>query len=242
MDGSVSPARRNHGTKYVLSGTLPQYIDQDTVNPLCRFRPLMEWLDARYEAGVDPYSKYTSSPIAPIITTHGRKGDRYEGINFASQDYLNLATHFRAKGAAFRTIELCGVHSAGSPALMGDTIQSIELEKKIADFTGYKDCTLFPTGWAAGYGIVRALVRPQDHVLIDILSHACLHEGARAATPNVHVFPHLSNEAVERRLARIRERAPTESIIVVTESTFSMDSDVPAIPELKAICSAMELY
>ncbi len=222
--------------EYVLSGTVPQHLDNDTANALKRFRPLTDWLDARYEHGIDPYSKYTSTKIAPEIVTHGRKGDQYKGINFASQEYLNLSTHPEIIRAANDAIDKYGVHSAGSAALMGNTQASVNLEKKIAAFTGYKDCTLFPTGWSAGYGIIRTLARPNDHVVIDLLAHACLHEGARAATKNVHVFPHLSNEGVERRLKRIRDKDSKNSIIVVTESTFSMDSDVPKIPKLQEIC------
>ena len=222
---------------YVLSGTVPEHLDNDATNALERFRPLTDWLDARYAHGIDPYSKYTSTKIAPEITTHGRKGDQYQGVNFASQEYLNLSTHPAIIQAAKEAIDTYGVHSAGSAALMGNTQASVTLEEKISSFTGYKDCTLFPTGWSAGYGIIRTLARPDDHVVIDLLAHACLHEGARAATNNVHVFPHLSNKAVERRLKRIREKDGKCSIVVVTESTFSMDSDVPNIPELQDICT-----
>ncbi|MGB7243503.1 MAG: aminotransferase class I/II-fold pyridoxal phosphate-dependent enzyme [Sulfitobacter sp.] len=223
---------------YILGGTVPQFLDNETPNALHRFRPLTAWLDARYDAGVDPYSKYTSSAIAPTIQAHGRRGDQFQGVNFASQEYLSLSTHPRVIEAAKQAMDTYGVHSAGSAALMGNTLASVELEKKIAAFTGFADCTLFPTGWSAGYGIIRTLVRPQDHVLIDILSHACLHEGAQAATGNVLVYPHLSNEGVERRLKRIRQNDAKNSIVVVTESTFSMDSDVPDIPDLQDICRA----
>lgn len=98
--------------EYVLSGTVPQHLDQDEVNPLRRFRPLTAWLDARYSQGVDPYSKYTSTAIAPTITAHGRYGDKYEGINFASQEYLNLSTHPEVIDAAKTAMDQYGVHSA----------------------------------------------------------------------------------------------------------------------------------
>ena len=54
-------------------------------------------------------------------------------------------------------------------------------------------------------------------------------EGARNATCNVHVFPHLSVQGLERRLKRIRGEHPEAGILVVTESLFSMDSDTPDI-------------
>lgn len=77
---------------------------------------------------------------------------------------------------------------------------------------------------------------PNDHVVIDLLAHACLQEGAKAATAHVHPFPHLSNQAVERRLKRIRLNDADCGILVVSESLFSMDSDVPDLIELVSIC------
>jgi len=82
-------------------------------------------------------------------------------------------------------------------------------------------------GFANGTIDIRTLVRPTDHVVLDRLSHACLMEGAKAATDQVHVFEHLSGDDLERTLARIRASDPTGGILVVTESLFSMDSDTP---------------
>src|SRR3546814_18836939 len=73
-----------------------------------------------------------------------------------------------------------GVHSAGSPALVGNTSLSLALEKKIGEFLEMNEVILFPTGWAAGFGVVKGLVRPSDHIVMDALSHACLQEGARS--------------------------------------------------------------
>ncbi len=115
------------------------------------------------------------------------------------------------------------------------------LEERLAAFLGYADCTLFPTGWGAGYGVIKALVTEQDHVLIDVLAHACLQEGARNATSKVHHFPHLSNDGVRRRLERIRQEDPQAGILVVTETVFSMDSDVPDIGGLQALCNRISV-
>ena len=44
------------------------------------------------------------------------------------------------------------------------------------------EVVLYPTGWAAGFGVIKGLVRSADHVVMDMLSHSCLQEGANAAT------------------------------------------------------------
>jgi glycine C-acetyltransferase len=194
------------------------------------------WCEGRLANKVESYCRYTSSEISTICSTTTRDGATYTGVNFASQDYLSLATHPAIRSAAKDAIDTLGVHSAGSAPLQGNTALSVTLERKLANFLGYAGSTVYPTGWGAGYGVIKTLIRPDDHVVIDILAHACLQEGARNATKNVHHFPHLSNEGVRRRLERIRKDHPDAGILVVTETLFSMDSDVPDIAGLQALC------
>jgi glycine C-acetyltransferase len=219
-----------------FNGVTADFLDLGKTNILDRWNRHLEWWDGRLSLQVDPYSKYTASRISTTIEAHDRGGRKISGINFASQDYLSLASHPLIAEAACATIRDLGVHSAGSMALMGNTAISIRLEQAIADFLGMRDCILFPIGWAAGYGIVKTLVTRRDHIIIDVLAHACLQEGARNATGNVHAVPHLSTAAVERRLKRLRAAEPQAGILVVTETLFSMDSDVPDIRSLQALC------
>lgn len=213
--------------KYVLAGSVANYLNSSGPGLLDRLDDHKNWWNARYEEGVDPYSKASTGPILAECRVEDRLGRSFCGVNFASQDYLALASHPDVKSAAKTAIDSYGVHSAGSPALMGNTAASLELERRLADFVGMSDCTVFATGWAAGYGAIRALVKKGDHIVIDQLAHASLMEGARNATQHVHTFPHLSVSGLERRIRRIRSEHPDAGILVVTESLFSMDSDTP---------------
>lgn len=220
-----------------LSGVTSDYISSQGTDLLARWDGHAHWCNGRLRNGIEPFSKTILSGVGKEVTACQRDMSAFTGVNFASQDYLSLAGHPAIRAAATQAASRFGVHSAGSAALMGNTRLSVELELQLADFLGYADCTVFPTGWGAGYGAIRTLVRPTDHVLIDVLAHACLREGARNATAKVHTFPHLSNAAVERRLQRIRRDEPEAGILVVTETVFSMDSDVPDLAELQGICS-----
>lgn len=210
--------------------------DLNIRNLIARWRPINDWFLARGEAGIDPYQKTSLGKCGPEIHGAYRNGRPFRGVNFASQDYLSLSGHPEIAQAAATAVERYGAHSAGSAILMGNTALSTELERRLAEYLGYADATLFPIGWAAGYGIIKTLVRETDHVVIDILAHACLQEGARAATAHVSRFPHLSTEAVEKRLKRIRGSDPRAGILVVTETLFSMDSDIPDIAAFQALC------
>lgn len=220
----------------VLNGTAADYYDASARNILDRWRPLTEWADARADAELDPFSKSTGSAIAPRLTAYDRRGRAYSGVNFASQDYLGLSHDQRIVKVAKDAADALGVHSAGSAALMGLTRKTLELEQRLAAFIETADATVFPTGWGAGFGAIRALIKPEDHIVIDVLAHACLQEAAGLSTANVHRFPHCSSEGVERRLKRIRKSDPDAGILVVTETLFSMDSDVANIPEMQAVC------
>ncbi len=51
-----------------------------------------------------------------------------------------------------------------------------------------KSLLIYSAGWLAGFGVIKSLVKDQDHVIMDRLSHNCLQEGAMAATKNIHKF------------------------------------------------------
>ena len=229
---------RSADSDYTLRGTIAQHLDMTTQDPLARFLPLKYWLDARAAAGLFPHAKSTETAPAAHQRVQGAHGEEWEGVNFASQDCLNLSTHPRIRQAAIAAIEAWGVHSAGCPAQIGNTAATLALESRLADFTGYQSCTLFPSGWSAAFGLLRALVRPQDHVILDSQVHAGLEQGARAATAQVHAVAHLSNAAVERKLAAIRRADPAAAIVVVTESLFALDSSAPDLAGLQATCQA----
>src|SRR5690606_19529664 len=139
------------------------------VNLLERWEEPGAWWESRVQHRLDPYQKYSTSRVGSFIEGAHRDGSPFRGNNFASQDYLSLASHPKLIAAAKDAIDQFGLHSAGSAALMGNTALSVALEKRLAEFLGYQDVIVFPIGWAAGYGAVKTLVKPTDHVVIDIL-------------------------------------------------------------------------
>ncbi len=219
-----------------LLGSLRDFREPRGTDIIGRVNPFFEWQDARRSVGLWPYSKSTDTAPTTTCSAKGDDGEEVVGINFASQDYLSLSSHPAVKEAANKAIKDFGVHSAGSAALLGNTKLSLELEDSISEFLEGKEITLYPTGWSAGFAAVQGFIRPNDHVLLDVLSHSCLQEGARAATQNIYFHGHLNVKSVTRRLARIRANDTENAIMVVTESLFSMHSDTPDIGALRAAC------
>lgn len=201
-----------------------------------RTRPLGEWLDRRAGLGTWPYARILERPPASETRLRGRNGAPVEGINFGSQDYLGLSAHPAVREAALSALLGFGPHTASSPMLVGNTPLSRGLERDLAEALRMEHVLLFPTGWAAGFGAITGLVRPNDHILIDQLAHNCLMQGARAATANHAFYRHNSLQDVRRRLAKIRSRDAQNAILVVTEGLFSMDSDSPDLAGYQQAC------
>jgi glycine C-acetyltransferase len=223
-----------------LTGSMRDFRELEGVDLLARVEPFYQWKESRKHDGFWPYSKAMEEAPRPVTAAIDDQGRRTRGVNFSSQDYLGLSSHPAIKHAAKATIDEFGVHSAGSSALSGNTKYSVALERTIAEFLNMEHTALYPTGWAAGYGAIKGLVRPDDHVVMDGLSHACLQEGANSATRNIHLHGHLNIDTARRHLKRIRSRDTVNGIMVVTESLFSMDSDTPDIVALQELCREYE--
>ncbi len=229
-----------HGTHPIppaaLSGSMRDFRVPSGSDLLARVEAFFGWQDLRRRNGLWPFSRATDGGPGATCAARDDRGAAMEGINFASQDYLSLSAHPAIKSAAQEVIRRHGVHSAGSPALVGNTSYSVALERRIAEFLDMDEVVLFPTGWAAGFGVIRGLVRSADHVVMDSLAHTCLQEGASAATRNVYLFRHLDVEHCRQWLEKIRARDTENGILVVTEGLFSMDSDTPDLAAMQDLC------
>jgi glycine C-acetyltransferase len=219
-----------------LNGTAAQFAQPRGADLLARTAPLEAWHAARTAHGVWQYSRALDGAPHPIATIHDEAGTPARGINFASQDYLSLASHPAIADAAAQAMRDFGPHSAGSAVLLGNTRNSLDLEQALAQLLRTEHVALFPTGWGAAFGAITALVQPADHIVIDQYAHASLRQGAAAATANVHVNRHLDLAHVRELLRDIRARDARHGILVVTEGLFSMDSDAPDLAALQPLC------
>lgn len=125
-----------------------------------------------------------------------------------------------------------GVHSAGSPVLLGRHQAYRALEAQLCCVLNRERCILYPTGWAAGFGVVTGLVRPGDTVVMDAYAHNCLQVGARSATSSVLLFPHNDMQRLEQTLANARRKNARNGLFIVIESLYSMDADGPDLQQV----------
>ncbi|QOL48095.1 aminotransferase class I/II-fold pyridoxal phosphate-dependent enzyme [Massilia litorea] len=221
-----------------LRGSVAQFAQPRGANLMRRAEALDSWCRLRARHGVWQYARALDGAPGPESNVHEEcvPGSATRGVNFASQDYLSLASHPAVHEAARAALAEAGPHSAGSAVLLGNSRLSLALEAALGELLQLDHVTLFPTGWGAAFGAITALVHARDYVLVDQLAHASLRQGANAATRNVVLHRHLDTGHVRELLAAIRARDTENAILVVTEGLFSMDADMPDLPLMQYLC------
>lgn len=160
---------------------------------------------------------------------HGRTGARIADhdhglLDFASNDYLGLASDPRLADAATRALRTAGTGSAAARLIAGNHELHEELERALARFAGAEAALLFPSGYMANVGAIPALVGHRDAIYSDVLNHASLIDGCRLSRAEVHVLPHAGLAELERALERQRGRYRRRLIVV--EGIYSMNGDL----------------
>ncbi len=164
--------------------------------------------------------------------------------NFASNDYLGLASHAALRAAAAEAVDLFGTGAGASRLVCGSLTVHHALERELASFKRTPAALAFGSGYSTALGTVPALVRAGDFVLIDRLAHACLVDGARLSGARLRVFRHNDMDDLARLLgwvdarrasARSRGSNGEGRALIVTESVFSMDGDLAPLRELVAL-------
>jgi len=186
-----------------------------------------EELESIAAAGLARRLRPLDSATGPTVIRDGR-----ELWNFASNDYLGLASHPAIRQAFHEGLDLWGHGSAASRLITGSLHPHQALEETIAAAKATGAALTFSSGHAAATGAIPAIVGPADHLIVDKLAHACLIDAARLSGARIRVFPHNHLDKLSRLLASTRRDFPDSRILIVTESVFSMDGDLAPLAEI----------
>jgi 7-keto-8-aminopelargonate synthetase-like enzyme len=134
------------------------------------------------------------------------------------------------KDAAKAAIDRFGTSVSASRLSAGERELHRELEAELARFLGAQDALVFVGGHATNVSVIGHLFSPQDLILYDAAMHNSALWGARLSGARCLAFPHGDLFALERLLER--ERASHRLALVLVESVYSTDGDVPDLPAL----------
>ena len=107
--------------EYALQASMRDFRVPTGPNLLERIEGFYFWQDTRRRAGLWPFSRAMEKGPSSSAAVRDDAGSLSEGVNFASQDYLSLSSHPHVITASCRAALEFGVHSAGSPVLVGNT-------------------------------------------------------------------------------------------------------------------------
>jgi 8-amino-7-oxononanoate synthase len=161
-------------------------------------------------------------------------------ISFSCTDYLGLSTHPAVLDAAATALKEHGLGSGGSRLVTGNHPLYAELERKLAAWKQAESALVFGSGYLANLGVIPALAGPDDIIIADELSHACLQAGARLSGARVFRYAHKRADAAEDFLRT--HRASAQHALILTDGVFSMDGDIADLPGLAAAAKAHDAW
>lgn len=179
----------------------------------------------------------------PVVTARNgiyveRAGRRL--ISFSCNDYLNLSCHPAIIKAAAEAVKRYGTGAGASRLVTGNHPLYAELEARLARLKATEAACVFGSGYLANTGIVPALAGPQDLILVDELSHACIHAGAKLSGATVQRYRHADVAHAEALLKAQRNGHPRT--LLVTDGVFSMDGDLAPLHDLADVARRFDAW
>ena len=162
-----------------------------------------------------------------------------KATDFFSNDYLGLATTGLLDDIITRTYKHNGTTgSTGSRLLSGNTLLATELEDTIAQFHKAEAALLFNSGYDANTGLISAISDRHTTILYDELCHASIIDGIRLSLhANKYKFRHNDVADLAEKLQQHKDKG---TILVITESVFSMDGDMAPLGAMAQLCAENE--
>ncbi|PMH46769.1 8-amino-7-oxononanoate synthase [Vibrio sp. 10N.286.49.B3] len=156
--------------------------------------------------------------------------------NFASNDYLGLASDADLIQAWQHGLTLYGAGSAASPLVTGFSPAHQNLEVQLCEWLGFESAILFSSGFSANQALIFALLEQQDTLLQDKLNHASLMEAGMLSAATMRRFHHNDTVDLANKLSK------SDSALVVTEGVFSMDGDCAPLSDIQSICQQQQAW
>lgn len=151
-------------------------------------------------------------------------------INFGTYNYLDLNGHPRVIEAAYEAMKTFGTSASASRLVSGERRPHRELEAKIAEIHGTPSALTFVSGHATNVTTIGTLLGKRDLILHDRLIHNSVMQGALLSGAQRQPFDHNDWRGLDELLTRSRRKF--EKVLICVEGVYSMDGDIPPMPEI----------
>lgn len=181
---------------------------------------------------------YRQLPVSSTATSNRIKvGDR-ELINLSSNNYLGLLNHPTLIKKGHEALDHYGVGAGSVRTIVGNHDLLEALEERLALFKEEEAVVCFQSGLNCNIGTIQAIVDKGDLILSDELNHASIIDGVRLSKADKAVYKHSDTADLKRLLEE--KRAHYKTVLIITDSVFSMDGDIAPLPEIVALAEAYE--
>lgn len=220
--------------------TLDQFYSDDSPDVFSKCGKFSHWIQAMLERQYYQrfYRVTLTGPISNRITAFDPICRRERVlVCFDSNSYLGLHEHPKVVEEVRRVVNEVGFGTPSAQLLCGTNRYLRELEQSLCEFHGREATLVFPSGFAANSGAIRALVRSNDLVVRDQLAHASIHEACHATDARMKkVFAHNRPASLAAVLRRA-QAAGCSGKLVATDGVFSMHGRIAPLPDLVQVCA-----
>jgi 8-amino-7-oxononanoate synthase len=161
-------------------------------------------------------------------------------LSFSCNDYLNLSQHPQVIAAAIDATKRYGAGAGASRLVTGNHPLYAELETRLARLKGTQAACVFGSGYLANTGIIPALAGPDDLIVMDELSHACIHAGAKLSGAEIQRYRHGDPSHAEEILRA--HRGAKKRALIATDGVFSMDGDIAPLAALSQLAQRFDAW
>jgi glycine C-acetyltransferase len=165
------------------------------------------------------------------------KGSDHDFIRMNSNSYLSLSFHPEVMEAADQAAHDFGVGPGAVRFIDGTFSHHVELEERVAAFTGKASAKIFNSAYTSNLGLSLALSGPKTYWVGDALNHNSIIRAMRIAgvpRENKAIYAHNDMDDLSRCLEQVPEGM--ERVIVIFDGIFSMRGDNAPLDEIHRRC------
>ena len=189
------------------------------------YRNLQQIMLGMKARGIDnPYFRVHDGAGSNGVGAEGR-----DCTTFSRYNYLGMSGDPVVSQAAKDAIDRYGTSVSASRLVSGERPLHREIEKEIAGLIGTEDSLVFVSGHATNVTTIGHIFGKADLIVHDTLIHNSVLQGCQLSQATHLSFPHNNWQALDMIL---RESRPHfRRALVVIEGVYSMDGDIPELPE-----------
>jgi 7-keto-8-aminopelargonate synthetase-like enzyme len=153
--------------------------------------------------------------------------------NFGSDSFLGLDRDPRVQRAVAEAVRQWGTHNGASRAFSSVAL-CVEAERRLAQWLGVEDTLIFPSVTLANAGLIPAVVRRGDLLVVDRLSHDSVQQAAKIAQANGALLREL-HPCRGETLAELLRKESYQGCVVAVDGVYSMTGRIPPLAELDEV-------